>query len=118
MTEDFQGLSRGSGFGRGGGAESFARRREEAQRRVSSSRRQAELVESALRGLEEQLVSRRVADADGQLRATARAMLVVAYASDTYDVAFAPAHGHVAVRIRHTEFGLEADLVELGGARP
>src|SRR3954449_2087103 len=115
---------RGYGVGRGAGAESFAQRREAAQRRLLSSARQVELVDSALRALDEQLADYRVADPDGTLRTTARALLAVAYGTEAYDVAFAPAHGRVAIRVRRSDFGLEAAIVDLttdghaGGSRP
>ncbi len=108
-------VPRAFGVGRGAGAESFAQRREAAQRRLLSSARQAELVDSALRALDEQLADHRVADPDGTVHATARALLAVAYAAEAYDVAFAPAHGRVAIRIRRSDFGLEADIVDLTG---
>lgn len=117
-------VPRGYGVGRGAGAESFAQRRETAQRRLLSSARQVELVDSALRALDEQLADYRVADPDGTLRATARALLAVAYGTEAYDVAFAPAHGRVAIRVRRSDFGLEAAIVDLttddhaGGSRP
>ncbi len=71
-----------------------------------------------MRALEEQLVEHGVPDHDGTLRATAKVMLGVAYSSASYDIAFAPAHGRVAVRIRHTDFGLEADIVALHPPSP
>ena len=116
-------MPRAFGVGRGAGAESFAQRREAAQRRLLSSARQVELVDSALRALDEQLADYRVDDPDGTLHATARALLAVAYGAEVYDVAFAPAHGRVAIRVRRSDFGLEAAIVDLatddyvGGAR-
>jgi hypothetical protein len=106
-------VPRGFGIGRGAGAESFAQRREAAQRRLLSSARQVELVDSAVRALDEQLADYRVADPDGTLHATARALLAVAYGAEAYDVAFAPAHGRVAIRVRRSDFGLEATIVDL-----
>jgi hypothetical protein len=96
---------------RGHSGTSIAARHEAARRRVSSSQRQAELVEHAVRTLDEQLSLYRVDDADGVLHATARAMLAVACDTEGYDVAFAAASGQVAVRVRRSTFGLEVDVV-------
>jgi hypothetical protein len=105
-------LTRGAGFGRGGGVDSLAARREAAQRRLSSSLRQAEMVERAVRVLDEQLIEYSVPDDNGSLHATARALLTIAYGAEAYDVTFVPTTGEAAVRVRHTEFGLEAEVVE------
>ena len=45
-------------------------------------------------------------------------MLGVAYTSVGYDMAFVLAQGRVAVRIKHTDFGLEADIVALHPPSP
>jgi hypothetical protein len=103
----------GIGFGRGD-ADSFAQRRLAAEQRLSSSRRMTELVESALGRLDEQLAAHGVQDVGGSLRATARSALLVAYEVPEYDMAIAPARGRIAVRITHSEFGLEVRVVELG----
>lgn len=107
------GLARGTGFGRGGGLDSLAARREAAQRRLSSSVRAAELVDCALRGFDEAVAERGVADPDGSLRPTARALLTLAYSVVGYDVTILPAAADVAIRVRHTPFGPEAEVVEL-----
>lgn len=114
MDEDIEpgDLTRGAGFGRGGGLESLAARREAAERRLVSSVRQAEMVERALRVLHEQLVECTIPDDNGSLHATARALLDVAYGTDAYDVTLVPTTGQAAIRVRHTEFGLEAEVVD------
>ena len=65
-------LVRGAGFGRAGGLDSLAERREAARRRLSSSVRTAELVECALRAFDEVMAERGLPDHDGSLRLTAR----------------------------------------------
>jgi hypothetical protein len=114
------GLTRGMGFGRGGGQDSLAERREAAQRRLSSSVRAAELVECGLRRFDEALAEYGADDHDGSLRPTVRALLGIAYSTVDYDVMLVPASRGVAVRIRHTPFGPEAELLEpaAGGQQP
>jgi hypothetical protein len=112
------GLARGTGFGRGGGLDSLAARREAAQRRLSSSVRAAELVDCALRGFDEAVAEQGVADPDGSLRPTVRALLNLAYSVVGYDVTILPAAADVAIRVRHTPFGPEAEVVELVPPRP
>jgi hypothetical protein len=107
------GLTRGMGFGRGGGLDSLAARREAAQRRVSSSLRAAELVDCGLRRFDEALADHGDVDHDGALRPTVRALLGLAYATVDYDMTIVPASGDVAVRVRYTTFGPEAEVVEL-----
>jgi hypothetical protein len=109
-------LTRGTGFGRGGGRDSFVERREAAQRRLSSTVRAAELVECALRGLDEAMAEHCVVDRDGSLRPTVRALLGLAYAAADYDVTVLPASADVAVRVRHTPFGPEAEVVDIAAA--
>jgi hypothetical protein len=106
-------LARGMGFGRGGGHDSLAERREAAQRRLSSSARTVELVGVALRAFDEAMTERALLDPDGSLRATVRAVLMIAYDKPGFDVSLVPAPGALAVRIRHTPFGPEAEVVEL-----
>jgi len=109
-------LARGVGFGRGGGTESLAERREAAQRRLSSSVRAAELVACALRAFDEAMTEQAIPDADESLRATVRAALTIAYEKPGFDVTLVPAPGDVAVRVRHTPFGPEAEVLELAPA--
>jgi hypothetical protein len=109
----FSGLARGVGFGRGGGLDSLAERREAAQRRLSSSARTAELVACALRAFDEAMSERALPDPDGSLRATVNATLTIAYDRPGYDVTLVPAPGDLAVRVRHTLFGPEAEVLEL-----
>jgi hypothetical protein len=105
--------ARGVGFGRGGGAGSLAERREAAQRRLSSSVRAQELVACGLRAFDEAMGERGLPDLDGSLRASVRAMLAMAYDTPDYDITLVPAPGAIAVRIRHTPFGPEAEVLEL-----
>lgn len=107
------GLGRGTGFGRGGGLDSLAARREAAQRRLSSSVRATELVDCALRSFDEAVAERGVADPDGSLRPTVRALLTLAYGAVGYDVTILPAASDAAVRVRYTPFGPEAEVVAL-----
>jgi hypothetical protein len=106
-------LARGVGFGRGGGPESLADRREAAQRRLSSSVRAAELVACALRAFDEAMAEHALPDPDGSLRASVRATLTIAYDRPGFDVSLVPAPGALAVRVRHTPFGPEAEVLEL-----
>jgi hypothetical protein len=108
--EALEGLTRGTGFGRAGGHDSLAERREAAQRRLSSSVRAAELVECALRRYDEALAEHGLED-HGSLRPTVRALLSLAYGTLDYDVTLLPASADVAVRVRHTPFGPEAEVV-------
>jgi hypothetical protein len=105
-------LARGVGFGRGG-HESLAERREAAQRRLSSSVRTAQLVACALRAFDEALTERGLRDTDGSLRASVRALLTIAYDEPGFDVLLVPAPGVLAVRVRHTPFGPESEVLEL-----
>lgn len=106
-------LARGMGFGRGGGHDSLAERREAAQRRLSSSVRTAELVACAVRAFDEAMAERRLPDPDGSLRASVRATLTIAYDRPGFDITVVPAHGALAVRVRHSPFGPEAEVLEL-----
>lgn len=106
----------GLGLGRNP-AEAFAQRRLAAERRLSSSLRVTEMVDGALATVDEELAALSVVDTDGSLRATVRAALMVAHRVPRYDVAIAPARGRVAVRVMHTDAGLEAHVVELGVKR-
>src|SRR4051812_2035688 len=92
-------MARGAGFGRGGGMDSFAERREAAQRRVSSSVRAAELVARALGDFDEVMTSRGLPDPDESLRATVRATLTIAYDKPGFDLTLVPAPGALAVRV-------------------
>lgn len=106
-------VARGVGFGRGGGMESLAERREAAQRRLSSSVRAAELVACALRAFDETMAERSLPDPGGSLRDSVRATLTIAYDRPGFDVTLVPAPGDLAVRVRHTPFGPEAEVLEL-----
>ncbi|HVN10854.1 MAG TPA: hypothetical protein VMT69_02085 [Kineosporiaceae bacterium] len=109
------GLGRGLGFGRGVGMESLAERREAAQRRLSSSVRAGEVVDCAVRRFDEALADLGMADPEPSLRPTVRALLSLAYQLSGYDVTLLSATAQIAVRVRHTSFGPEADVV---GLRP
>ena len=112
VDEDKQpGDPRGVGFGRASALDSFAARREAAQRRLSSTLRQTEMIDHAVRMLLEQLTEFELSDDSGSLRATARALLSVASGAESYDVTFVDASVHAAIRVRHTTFGLEAEVV-------
>lgn len=106
-------LTRGTGFGRAGGRGSLVERREAAQRRLSSTVRAAELVECALRGFDEALAEHGVVDHDGSLRPTVRTLLGLAYGTTDYEVTILPAFADVAVRVRHTPFGPEAEVLDM-----
>jgi hypothetical protein len=106
-------LARGMGFGRGGGHDSLAERREAAQRRLSSSVRTAELVACALRAFDEVMAELRLPDPDGSLRASVRSTLTIAYDKPGFDVTLVPAPGALAVRVRHSPFGPEAEVLQL-----
>jgi hypothetical protein len=112
MNEDREPLdqARRADLARGGGFDGLLDRRDAAQRRLSSALRQAELVDRAVRVLDEQLTEYGVPDDNGSLHATARALLTIAYSHEAYDVTFVPTLGEAAVRVRHTMFGLEAEV--------
>lgn len=105
------GLAQRRGLGRDVSLQSLAARREAAERRLSSAVRQAELIDGAVRMLDEQLTEFGVPDDNGSLHATARALLTVACGTEAYDVTFLPKSGHPAVRVRHSAFGLEAEVL-------
>src|SRR3954467_6616271 len=115
---EFPVLARGVGFGRGGGHDSLAERREAAQRRLSSSVRTAELVACALRAFDEAMAELRLPDPDGSLRASVRATLTIAYDRPGFDITPVPAPGALAVQVRHSSFGPEAEVLELSSANP
>jgi hypothetical protein len=108
-------LARPTDFGRARGIESLLERQEAAERRLSSSLRQAESVDSALRALEQQLADLNEADTVEVLRATARALLVVAFRREDYDVTLLPASCAFGLRVRNTTSGLQAEVTETGG---
>jgi hypothetical protein len=99
-----------------GGIESRIERQETAERRLSASLRQAKLVDSALHALDQQLVDMGEADKAEILRATARAVLMVASREEDYDVTLLPASCAFGLRVRNTTFGLQAEVTETGGA--
>ena len=107
-------MARPTGFGRPAGIESRIERQEAAERRLSSSLRQAEAVDAALRALDQQLAEIGEADKDEILRASARALLVVAFRKADYDVTLLPASRAVGLRVRNTTFGLKAEVTETG----
>ena len=74
------------------------------------------MVDSALDALDQQLADIGEADRAETLRATARALLVVASREEDYDVTLLPASCSFGLRVRNTTFGLQADVTETGGA--
>ncbi|HYY11619.1 MAG TPA: hypothetical protein VE781_11830 [Kineosporiaceae bacterium] len=122
MTADsgIVGLSRGSGFGRGG-VNSFADRREAARQRLTTTAHAAMVVDEALQTLDRRLAASghlgafERLDSDGALRASVRALLTVAHTTPGYDLTLTHLTG-VRVRVRHAEHGLTVDV--LGPALP
>jgi hypothetical protein len=110
VIENGRRASVGMSFGRPGRLDSVAQRREAAQRRLSSSLRRAQLVDCALRMLDEQLATRSLDDDDNPVRASARALLSVACDTPGFDMTLMPAGGEAGVRVQHTAFGLETHV--------
>jgi hypothetical protein len=106
------GLAGPTGFGRADGIESRIEHHEAAERRLSSSLRQAESVDYALRTLDQQLAEIGEADQAEILRASARALLVVAFRQKDYDVTLLPTSGTFGLRVRKTNFGLQANITQ------
>jgi hypothetical protein len=73
-------------------------------------------VDSALRALDQQLADIGEAEWTQILRASARALLVVASRQEDYDVTLLPSSSRFALRVRHTTSGLRAEVTEPGGA--
>jgi len=73
----------------------------------------AELVACALRAFDEAMAERGLPDPDGSLRAGVQATLTLAYDKPDFDVLLVPAPGVLAVRVRHTPFGPESEVLEL-----
>jgi hypothetical protein len=109
------GSGRPTGFDRAGGIESRIERHEAAERRLSSSLRQAESVDYALRTLDQQLAEIGEQDKAEVLRASARALLVVALRQEHYDVTLLPRSCTFGLRVQNTSFGLQANVTEAGG---
>jgi hypothetical protein len=103
-------------FGRAGSVESLIERQEAAERRLSSSLRQAESVDSALRALDQQLARMGGAEKAEVLRASARALLVVAFRQEDYDVTVLPASCGFGLRVRNTTSGLRAEVTQTAAA--
>ena len=78
--------------------------------------RAAELVDCALRRFDEALNDQGVEHFDPSLRATIQGLLSLAYGTPGYDVTLLPAAGDIAVRVQHTPFGPEAEIVDVGTA--
>jgi hypothetical protein len=83
---------------------------------LSSSLRQAESVDSALRALDEQLADIGEGEKAGILRVSARALLVVAFRQEDYDVTLLPASCGFGLRVRNTTSGLRAEVTETAAA--
>jgi hypothetical protein len=73
------------------------------------------MVDSALRVLDQQLADVGPADDAEVLRASARALLGVAYHQEGYEALLVPTSFAVGLTVRHTAFGLEAEIVQLVG---
>jgi hypothetical protein len=117
MTADggMPGLSRGTGFGRGG-VNSFAERREAARQRLTSTATAVVAIDEALQTLDHRLAAsghletfERI-DAGGTLRASIRALLTVAHTTPGYDLTVTHLSG-VRARVRNTDFGLVVDIL-------
>jgi hypothetical protein len=59
------------------------------------------------------MAERRLPGHDDALRVTVRSALTIAYDRPGFDVTLVPAPGVVAVRVQHTPFGPEAEVLEL-----
>jgi|tagenome__1003787_1003787.scaffolds.fasta_scaffold20796584_1 hypothetical protein len=106
-------------LGRAESIDTRMRRREAVEQRLSSSRHQAKLVDTALASLDRQLADRGdVACADCSLRASARALRTVALGDADYGATLTPAHVPVAVRIHNTLFGLQIAIRPSGIGPP
>jgi len=104
----------GMDLGRAESIDTLMRRREAVEQRLSSSLHQAEVVDTALSVLDRSLADRaQTGCADETLRASVRALLTVAVGDGDYDATLMLAHAAVAVRIRHTLFGLQVDVVDV-----
>jgi hypothetical protein len=110
-------MGRGMDLGRTQSIETLVRHHEAVEQRLSSSLRQAELVDSALTGLDHQLDDVDEPGTAEALRASARALLAVAAGQDGYDVMVVPHGGGMGVRVRNTLFGLRADVVPPAASR-
>src|SRR5689334_9432066 len=106
-------MGRGMDLGRAESIDTLMRRREAVEQRLSFSLHQAEVVDTALAYLDRGLADRAQMEcADETLRASARALLTVALGEVDYDATLTLARAAVAVRIRHTLFGLQVDVVD------
>ena len=101
------------GSGTNPGGDLWASLRPGPRPALVSSLSVGDALDSAVRGLDEQLAAHDVPDPNGSLRATVCSALAVASGVPEYDVAIAAARGRVAVRIRHSDLGLEVHVVEL-----
>jgi hypothetical protein len=114
-TQDSEkpGMGGGMDLGRGESIDTLTRRREAVAERLSFSLHRADLIDGALAALDRQLAEGTdTGCADPLLRASARALLTVAVDDAEYDATLIPAHIPVAVRIHHTLFGLQVDVVQ------
>jgi len=109
-------MGRGMDLGRAQSIDTLVRHREAVEQRLSSALRQAELVDGALVELDRRLADAGEVGLDHPLRASARALLVVAIGEEMYDATLVPDRGDVAVRVRKTLFGLQVDVVHRAAA--
>ena len=109
------GLSRGTGYGRGG-VNSFADRREAARQRLTSTAAAVLAVDDALHTLDRRLAASghldtfERLDTGGTLRASIRALLTVAHTTPGYDITVTHLSG-VRARVRNTDAGLVVDIL-------
>jgi len=118
QDSDRPGLGRRLNLGRTESIDTLVRHRETVEQRLSSSVRRAELVDGALAEFDHQLADMGEASHDHALRASARALLIVATDLEGYDATLVPDSGDLAVRVRKTLFGLQVDVVDCAAARP
>ncbi len=118
QESDRPGMGRGMDLGRAQSIDTLVRHREAVEQRLSSALRQAELVDGALVELDRRLADAGEVGLDHPLRASARALLVVAIGEERYDATLVPDRGDVALRVRKTLFGLQVDVVHRAAAGP
>jgi hypothetical protein len=119
-TQDSDGprLGRRLDLGRAQSIDTLVHHRETVEQRLSFSLRRAALVDRALAEFDHQLAEIGDAGPDHALRASVRALLIVATDAEGYDATLVPDRGHLAVRVRKTLFGLQVDAVDRAASSP